>query len=100
MLCDTLDHSDDIGLILRQSGGDAADRRIAANDAYCRATGRTHEELVGRAFQEFVAHEGSNPLERNLTQHTRDSFFPIRGFGQPQDADRLGLVWNAGDARP
>ena len=47
------------GLRINNSGDDAAGLCVAsANDAYCRATGRTHEELIGRAFQEFITEEG------------------------------------------
>ena len=56
MLYDTLDHSDDFVLVLEQSCDDAADWIIAsANDAFCRTTGLTHGELVGRPFRTLIA---------------------------------------------
>jgi PAS domain S-box-containing protein len=56
MLYDTLDHSDDFVLVLEQSGDDATDWTIAsANDAFCRTTGLTHGELVGRPFRTLIA---------------------------------------------
>jgi PAS domain S-box-containing protein len=58
MLYDTLDHSDDFVLVLEQSGDDATDWIIAsANDAFCRTTGLTHGELVGRPFRTLIAHD-------------------------------------------
>ncbi len=56
MLYDTLDHSDDIVLVLEQTTDDAANLGIAsANDAFCRTSGYTHEDLIGRPFQTLVA---------------------------------------------
>lgn len=52
MLYETLDHSDDIVLVLEQSGGDRANLKIAsANDVFCRTSGYSHEDLIGRDFR-------------------------------------------------
>jgi PAS domain S-box-containing protein len=59
MLYDTLDQSDDIVFVLEQ-----VDERadgivlVAANDALCRATGQSHEELIGRPLASLAAASG------------------------------------------
>ena len=62
MLYDTLDHSDDIVLVLEQTTDDAADLGFAlANDAFCRISGYTHEDLIGRPYQTLVADDAGRP---------------------------------------
>jgi len=56
MLYDTLDHSDDIVLVLEQPGHEAADLCVAsANDAFCRVSGHRHDDLIGQRFHALVA---------------------------------------------
>ena len=59
MLYDTLDQSDDIVFVLEQVD-ERADGIIlvAANDALCRATGQSHEELIGRPLASLAAASG------------------------------------------
>jgi PAS domain S-box-containing protein len=61
MLYNALDLSDDIVLILEQSDDNGEDLVIAsANDAFCRTTGQTHAELIGKPFAALIA-AGSDP---------------------------------------
>ena len=56
MLYDTLDQSDDLVVVLEQSGPDRENIVVAmANDAFCRVTGRSHDELTGETFASFAA---------------------------------------------
>jgi PAS domain S-box-containing protein len=58
MLYDTLDRSDDIVLVLEQTGHEAADLCVAsANDAFCRVSGHRHDDLIGQRFAALVAPE-------------------------------------------
>ena len=58
MLYDTLDHSDDIVLVLEQTDADAGDLTIAsANDAFCRTSGHSHEDLIGLSFHTLFAND-------------------------------------------
>jgi PAS domain S-box-containing protein len=59
MLYDTLDQSDDIVIVLEQTGNDAESVVVAtANGAFCRAARHTPEELTGRPFASLAAAEG------------------------------------------
>jgi PAS domain S-box-containing protein len=59
MLYDTLDQSDDLVVVLEQSGPDHENFVVAmANDAFCRAIGRSHDELTGQTFASFAAGDG------------------------------------------
>jgi PAS domain-containing protein len=59
MLYDTLDQSDDLVVVLEKSGPDCENIVVAtANDAFCRAVGRSHDGLTGQTFASFVAEEG------------------------------------------
>lgn len=56
MLYDTLDHSDDIIVVLEQTGGAAEDIVIATvNDAFCRACGYSEAALIGRPLLSLAA---------------------------------------------
>jgi PAS domain S-box-containing protein len=56
MLYETLDHSDDIVLMLHQTGADISDLAIAsANDAFCRTSGYSQAELIGRPLHSLCA---------------------------------------------
>ena len=58
MLYDTLDQSDDIVIVLEQTGNDAESVVVAtANGAFCRAARHTPEELTGRPFASLAAAE-------------------------------------------
>jgi PAS domain S-box-containing protein len=60
LLYQALDGSDNVVLILEQSGDDAERLVIAAtNDAFCRAAGLTQAELVGRSFFSLAAPDAS-----------------------------------------
>ena len=55
LLYDALDQSDDIVLILEQTGDDAEQLLIAsANEAFCRATGYDHAELSGLPLSSLI----------------------------------------------
>ena len=59
MLYDALEQSDDLVVVLEQSGPDHENLVVAtANDAFCRAIGRSHDELTGQTFASFAAAEG------------------------------------------
>jgi PAS domain S-box-containing protein len=59
MLYETLDQSDDVVLVLEQDG-DASELRIAsANTAFCRVSGVSNDDLIGRTFRSLVTDDGS-----------------------------------------
>jgi PAS domain S-box-containing protein len=59
MLYDTLDQSDDIVIVLEQTGHDADSVVIAtANGAFCRAARHSADELTGLPFASLAATEG------------------------------------------
>jgi PAS domain S-box-containing protein len=56
MLYETLDHSDDVVLVLEQASDDAMDLCVAsANDAFCRVSSHSHDDLIGQRFHALVA---------------------------------------------
>src|SRR5205823_13848976 len=56
MLYDTLDRSDDIVLILEQAGDNPEDIVVAsANGAFCRTSGYSQSDLVGRSLPSLAA---------------------------------------------
>lgn len=58
MLYQALDDSDDLVLVLEQTGGGAEGLVVAAtNEAFCRATGFGYADLVGKPFLSFAAPE-------------------------------------------
>ena len=58
MLYQALDDSDDLVLVLEQTGTGADGLVIAAtNDAFCRAAGFAHADLIGKPFLGFAAAE-------------------------------------------
>jgi PAS domain S-box-containing protein len=59
MLYDTLDQSDDIVIVLEQTGQDVDSVVVAtANGAFCRAARHSPEQLTGRPFASLAAAEG------------------------------------------
>src|ERR1700694_1423829 len=73
MLYDTLGQSDDIFLVLEQTTEDAADLGIAsANDAFCRTSGYTHEDLIGRPFQTLVADDTGRSRWTGIVRTTQE----------------------------
>jgi PAS domain S-box-containing protein len=62
ILCDTLDRSDDIVVVLEQTGaGDDGVIIATANDAFCRTCGYSHAELTGRPLLQLAAPD-ADPL--------------------------------------
>ncbi len=60
ILYDALDRSDDIAIVLQQTGPSANDIIVAAaNDAFCRAIGRTIGGLIGQSFASLIAQEAA-----------------------------------------
>jgi len=77
MLYDALDHSDDIVLVLEQTGDSPEDIVVAyANDAFCRSSGHNHAELIGRSLPSLAAPD-ANPSHCSdivSAAHERRSF--------------------------
>ncbi|HTI81306.1 MAG TPA: PAS domain-containing protein [Acetobacteraceae bacterium] len=73
MVYETLDHSDDCVLVLEKAS-DAADDLtvIAANDAFCRASGFGHEELIAQQLRALAADEVGQSRCDELEQAARD----------------------------
>jgi PAS domain S-box-containing protein len=60
MLYDTLDHSDDIVLVLEQTGDDGCDIRIvSANGAFLRVSGHRLADLINQPFHSLVVEDGA-----------------------------------------
>ena len=73
MLYDTLDHSDDIVLVLEQTTEDAVALGIAsANDAFCRTSGYTHDDLIGRPFQTLLADDAGRSRWIGIVRATQE----------------------------
>jgi PAS domain S-box-containing protein len=69
ILYEALDHSDDIIVILEQTGDGADDIVIAAvNEAFCHTCGRSQQELIGRTLRSLVA---PMPTRRLATMSSR-----------------------------
>jgi PAS domain S-box-containing protein len=77
MVYDTLDHSDDIVVVMEQTG-DAADDIVIAysNDAFCRTCGYSHAELTGRPLLQLAAPDADPARFAELVRaaHERRSF--------------------------
>jgi PAS domain S-box-containing protein len=73
MLYDALDHSDDIVLVLEQTGEDAAGIVVvSANDAFCRTCGYDHAELIGRSLLSLAAPDGNPSQCADVIRAMRD----------------------------
>jgi len=73
LLYQALDGSDNIVLILEQSGDDSIGLVVVAtNDAFCRASGFTTAELIGRPFLSLAAPEANPATGAALTQSARE----------------------------
>ena len=78
MLYETLDHSDDCVLVLERVN-DGADELtiVAANDAFCRVSGFSHEELIPQPLRALAAEEAGQSRCNELEQAARD-WHPVR----------------------
>src|SRR5690349_7033821 len=77
MLYEALDHSDDIVIVLEQSGDGPDDLRlVSANDAFSRTTGYRPADLIGRPLPSLVAPDGDMARCAEMIQaaHDRRSF--------------------------
>jgi PAS domain S-box-containing protein len=89
MLYDALEQSDDLVVVLEQSGPDHENLVVAtANDAFCRAIGRSHDELTGQTFASFAA-EG-----------TRDSWTEIMRAVQEHRSIRSEILCSRQSGAP
>jgi PAS domain S-box-containing protein len=59
VVAEALDKSDDLVLVLQRSGTARGVAIAGLNDAFCRASGYAHAELVGRPFQTLLAETAS-----------------------------------------
>jgi PAS domain S-box-containing protein len=56
MLCDALDQSDDIVLVLERTVEAADDLvLVSANESFCRATGYAHADVIGQPLRNLSA---------------------------------------------
>jgi PAS domain S-box-containing protein len=73
MLYQALDESDNIVLVLEQSGDDHAGLvLVATNDAFCRASGFSPAELIGRPFLTLMASEADPATGTAMLLAARD----------------------------
>jgi PAS domain S-box-containing protein len=69
MLYDALDQSDDIVVILERIGDDAGHLVVTSvNDAFCRATGYDHAELIGRSLASLSAENADGSCGAAIVQ--------------------------------
>jgi PAS domain S-box-containing protein len=74
MLYDALDHSDDIVLVLEQSGDEVTDLGIAsANGAFLRSGGHRLADLIGRPFHTLVAEDADRRRWDEIVRTTRQA---------------------------
>ena len=79
MLYEALDHSDDIVIVLEQSGDGPDDLRlVSANDAFSRTTGYRPADLIGRPLPSLVAPDGDMARCAEMIQAAHDR----RGEGE------------------
>src|SRR5690349_5897926 len=72
MVYETMDHSDDCVLVLARSNDGSDDLTVVtANDAFCRVSGFSHEELITQPFRALADKEGL-PRCDELEQAARD----------------------------
>ncbi len=73
MLYETLDHSDDCVLVLERVN-DGADELtiVAANDAFCRVSGFSHEELIPQPLRALAAEEAGQSRCNELQRAARE----------------------------
>ena len=73
MLYEALDHSDDIIVILEQTG-DGADDIVNAsvNEAFCHTCGRSQQELIGRTLRSLVAPDADPAACDNVIAAVRE----------------------------
>lgn len=73
ILYEALDHSDDIIVILEQTGDGADDIVIAAvNEAFCHTCGRSQQELIGRTLRSLVAPDADPSACDNVIAAVRE----------------------------
>lgn len=75
LICDTLDQSDDIVLVLKQPGGEDGNTIViaAANDAFRRASGYALDEIVGRPLFAVTPDDADSGRFQELASAIRDS---------------------------
>jgi PAS domain S-box-containing protein len=90
MLYDALEQSDDLVVVLEQSGPDHENLVVAtANDGFCRVMGRSHDELTGQTFASFAAAEGE-----------RDRWAEIMGAVRGHRSIRSEMLCSGNSGRP
>ena len=73
ILYEALDHSDDIIVILEQTGDGADDIVIASvNEAFCHTCGRSQQELIGRTLRSLVAPDADPSACDNVIAAVRE----------------------------
>jgi PAS domain S-box-containing protein len=73
MLYDTLDHSDDIVVILEQVGADAMKLDIVSvNDAFSRASGFGHAELIQQPLSALIAGDNDRSRWNDIVRAAQD----------------------------
>jgi PAS domain S-box-containing protein len=78
ILYETLDQSDDCVLVLERASHAVGDlTTVAANDAFCRVSGFSHEELIPQPLRALAAEEAGLSRWNELEQAARDGR-PVR----------------------